>query len=195
MSKSTKKEKFFEESLKLIHEKGYKATTMRDIAEKLNFKVANVYNYIGSKQELLETYLFDISNEFLESIELIMESSYAPEEKLRLIISVHVQMISKKPYELSLLVNEWRNLDEPKRGELIYLKMKYNKKVREIIITGMEQGKLRTMDPDIATLSFLSALRWLYDKFTDKSNEHSKANRIEIEKQLTDFIFLGLGNR
>ncbi|MGY8915571.1 MAG: TetR/AcrR family transcriptional regulator [Flavobacteriales bacterium] len=193
MSRSTKKEKFFEESLKLIHEKGYKATTMRDIADKLNFKVANVYNYIDSKQALLETYLFDISNEFLESIELIMDSTYSPEEKLRLIISVHIQMISKKPYELSLLVNEWRNLEEPKRGELLYLKMKYNKKVRDIIITGMNQGKFRTMDPDIATLSFLSSLRWLYDKFTDTSNEHAKANRIEIEKQLTDFIFLGLG--
>lgn len=190
---STKKEKFFEESLKLIHEKGYKATTMRDIAEKLNFKVANVYNYIDSKQALLETYLFDISNEFLESIELIMDSSYSAEEKLRLIISIHIQMISKKPYELSLLVNEWRNLEEPKRGELIYLKKKYNKKVRDIIINGMEQGRFRTMDPDIATLTFLSSLRWLYDKFTDTSDEHAKANRIEIEKQLTDFIFLGLG--
>ncbi|MEB8328894.1 TetR family transcriptional regulator [Flavobacteriaceae bacterium KMM 6897] len=190
---SSKKEKFFEVSLKLIHEKGYKATTMRDIAEKLNFKVANVYNYIDSKQALLESYLFDISNEFLESIELIIDSPYGQEEKLRMIISVHIQMLSKKPYELSLLVNEWRNLDEPKRGELIHLKKKYNKKVRDIIISGMDQGLFRTMDPDIATLTFLSSLRWLYDRFTDDSNEDAKANRIEIEKQLTDFIFLGLG--
>ncbi|MEJ1222518.1 TetR/AcrR family transcriptional regulator [Sediminicola sp. 1XM1-17] len=193
MGKSTKKERFFEESLKLIHEKGYKATTMRDIAEKLNFKVANVYNYIDSKQALLETYLFDISNEFLDSIELIMDSSYAPDEKLRLIISVHIQMISKKPYELSLLVNEWRNLEDPKRGELLYLKKKYNKKVREIIIAGMEQGKFRVMDPDFATLTFLSSLRWLYDKYTDANDKNANTNRIEIEKQLTDFIFLGMG--
>ena len=52
---------------------------MSDIAEKLSFKVSNVYNYIDSNQEFLETYLFDISNEFLDFIELGMESSYSRE--------------------------------------------------------------------------------------------------------------------
>ncbi len=42
MKKLTKKELFFEKTLKLISEKGFKATTMRDIAHELNFEVANV---------------------------------------------------------------------------------------------------------------------------------------------------------
>ena len=53
MKKSKKRERFLQAVLQLIHEKGFKATTMRDIAEKLNFDVANIYNYIDSKQSLL----------------------------------------------------------------------------------------------------------------------------------------------
>ena len=73
MGKMTKRERFLETSLKLINEKGFKATTMRDIAQKLNCEVANIYNYVDSKQSLLETYLFGISNEFHAAIDTIIE--------------------------------------------------------------------------------------------------------------------------
>ena len=53
-----KRQRFLDEALKLIHEKGFKGMTMRNIAEKLNCDVANVYNYIENKQALLEERLF-----------------------------------------------------------------------------------------------------------------------------------------
>ena len=64
MAKSVKKDLFFKETLKLIHEKGFRATTMRDIAERMNFEVANIYNYIDSKDALLENYVIGITKEF-----------------------------------------------------------------------------------------------------------------------------------
>ena len=119
MKKNNKKERFLEVALTLIHEKGFKATTMRDIAQKLNFEVANVYNYIDSKQSLLETYLFNIQNEFHDSINLILDSTHTPKVKLQLVVSSYIQITAKRPFIQALLANEWRNLKEPRLQEFI----------------------------------------------------------------------------
>lgn len=189
MKKITKKERFLEESLKLIHEKGFKATTIRDIAQKLNFEVANVYNYIDSKQSLLEAYLFDIQDEFHSSMELILDSTYSPKEKLRLVISSYIQITSKRPYVQALLVNEWRNLKEPRLQEFIDRRRDYEHKLKTILQAGVKEGQFRVTDLEITAQTILATLRWLYKKYVDTE---LKINPIEIEKQLADFIFNGI---
>ena len=191
MIQITKREIFFEETLKLIHEKGFKATTMRDIAEKLNFKVANVYNYVDSKQSLLEAYLFDISDEFHAAIDLIIESSYAPSEKLRSVISSYIQITSKRPYEQALLVNEWRNLQEPKLQEFINRRKDYEDKLQSIVTSGVHCGQFRTLNVELTTQTILATLRWLYNTYL---NSEATMNPVEVEKQLVDFVFRGITN-
>ena len=187
--KANKKERFFEVSLQLIHEKGFKATTMRNIADALDFKVANVYNYIDNKQSLLEIFLFDISAEFHHRIDHIIASSYTPKEKLRALISYHVQLPAEKPYHIGLLVNEWRNLKGEKLEQFLAERNAYEQKVQSIIKEGIDAGELRKMNLEVATFSILSSVRWLFSWYT---SSETTINPIELEKQLVDFIFEGI---
>ncbi|MDO6492186.1 MULTISPECIES: TetR/AcrR family transcriptional regulator [unclassified Cellulophaga] len=192
MKKITKKELFFEKTLKLISEKGFKATTMRDIAHELNFEVANVYNYIDSKEALLENYIFGTLEEFTIYLNNIVESSYSPIEKLKFVISKHSQYAIAKPYEIALFVYEWRNLKGEKLEEFKAKRESYMNTVRGIINEGISEGSLRPMDGEFATFMFFSSMRWLFSMIT---NDDIKVNPIEIEKQLTDFIFKGIENK
>jgi AcrR family transcriptional regulator len=185
----TKKEKFLAITLQLIHEKGFKATTLRDIAQKLNFEVANVYNYIDSKQALLEAYLFDISDEFHKAQDRIIDSTYSSREKVQLMIASYIQITAKRPYEQALLVNEWRNLKEPRRQEFMQRRKDYEDKLMAVLQEGVDQGQFRVLDVELTAHTLLASLRWLYKKHID---EAKAINPIEIEKQLTDFIFLGI---
>lgn len=189
MKKSTKRERFLDVVLKLIHKKGFKATTMRDIAQELNFEVANVYNYIDSKQSLLEGYLFDIQNEFHSTIDPIRNSTHTPDEKLKLVISSYIRITTKRPYEQALLVNEWRNLKEPKLQEFIERRKGYENKLRTIIGDGVKEGQFRTLDIEMATQTILATLRWLHNKCLDTESD---TNPIEMEKQLMSFVFDGI---
>lgn len=189
MKTLTKRERFLNETLKLFYLKGFKATTMRDIAQKLNFEVANIYNYIDSKQSLLEDSLFDISYTFHHSIDNILESSYSPEEKLRLIISSHIKLIEEQPYKMALLVNEWRNLKSEKLKKILERKKDYEDKVAIVLKEGIDQGQFRKMDLVLTSKSILSSLRWLYDEYP---NSQTRFNPIEIEKQIIDFVFAGI---
>lgn len=186
---TSRKKKFLEESLKLIHEKGFKATSMRDIAEHMNFEVANIYNYIDSKQALLETFLFDISDQFHNGIKVIIDSDQSPEEKITAFIQLQIQLTSTRPYEVALLVNEWRNLKEPKLSAFIKERHLYESYVSKILKEGMDSGAFRKMDLDVAVHLVLSSVRWLYSWYTS----HAKAvNPKELENQIATFLWNGL---
>lgn len=188
---SPRKKKFLDESLKMIHEKGYKATTMRDLADRMGFEVSNIYNFIESKEALLETYLFQISEDFHTGIDHILESSYSPTEKLKALVSLNIRLTSTKPYQVGLLVNEWRNLQEPKLTRFVERRGEYEEKVRIIIREGIDSGEFRPFDMDIITHAVLSSVRWIYYWYTDHSEE---VNPIELEKQLTEFVLGGVIN-
>ncbi|PKB43903.1 hypothetical protein AX016_2113 [Cellulophaga sp. RHA19] len=48
------------------------------------------------------------------------------------------------------------------------------------------------MDSEFSTFMVISSMRWLFSMIT---NDDIKVNPIEIEKQLTDFIFKGIENK
>jgi AcrR family transcriptional regulator len=185
MKKNEKKERFLEVVLQLIHEKGFKATTMRDIAEKLNFDVANIYNYIDSKQSLLEIYLFNIQNEFHDSIDLILHSTHTPQEKLRLFICSYIQITAKRPFEQALIANEWRNLKNPKLQEFIDRRKDYENKLKTIINEGVRKGQFRVINVEITSDIIMSALRWQYIKYIQPK---TSVDITEIEKEFSNFI-------
>ena len=190
MAKSVKKDLFFKETLRLIHEKGFRATTMRDIAERMNFEVANIYNYIDSKDALLENYVIGITKEFQTYMDNIIDSTFSPKDKLRMVISKHIQFTFEKPYQLALMANEWRNLKEPALSEYVAKRSDYISKIASILEDGVEKGEFRPMNIEIATNSIVSSLRWSYNKYVDNNN--TSINPIELEKQFMDFIFNGV---
>jgi len=190
LTKNSKKEIFFKETLKLIHKKRFKATTMRDIAQQMNFEVANIYNYIDSKEALLENYVLGITEEFTTYMNNIIDSSFSPKDKLKMVISKHVQFTFEKPYQLSLMANEWRNLKEPALSDYTSKRNNYLTKLSLIIEEGIEKGEFRSMNVEIATNSIVSSLRWSYNKYVD--NTKTPINPIELEKQIMDFVFMGV---
>ncbi len=191
MKKIDKQNKFFNVALKLIHEQGFKATTMRDIAKAMNFEVANVYNYIDSKQALLETYLFDIADDFNNGLRDIIASSYSTIDKLKQIINLYCNLPARKPYQIGLLITEWRNLKDEKLEKFQADKKWHEDQIIQIIQSGIDEGSLKPCDPVVVTKTMLSSFNWLYTEFALKEDE---INVVEIEKQIADFLLDGIVN-
>ena len=190
MKVSERRNKFNTIALELIHKKGFKAMTLRDLAQAMKCDVGNIYNYIDSKQALLEKFLFGISQAFHQGANDIIQSSYSPKEKLKAIISLHIQLTASRPFEVALLSNEWRNLEATRLNDFIKERKQYEEKVKRIILQGMQQGDFRLMDLDIATQSILGTVRWLFNEYT---TSEQNINPIEMEKQIFTLIFSGIG--
>lgn len=186
MTTNNKKAQFLDKTLKLVYEKGFMATSMRDIAKHSNFEVSNVYNYIDSKEELLAGVLFQIFEEFNGYMTDVLSSSYPPKDKLKFLISKHIRFTFEKPYQVALFVYDWRNLKEPNLREFKELRKTYLLNFGSIIADGIKAGEFRNVDVQMATFLVFSSLRWLFNIIIHDDREH---NPIEMEKQITDYIF------
>src|SRR4051812_14579612 len=89
-----RKEQILTAAAQLFKERGYAATSMRDIATKLNIEAASLYHHIKSKEEILEIICFGMADKFLAAIAEVNDIYFNAEEKLRMAIKYHVHIIT-----------------------------------------------------------------------------------------------------
>ena len=68
---NTRKEEIQIAAAKLFGEKGFAASSVRDIAKSVGLGAASLYNHMGSKDELLTSICFRCANNFLEGMAII----------------------------------------------------------------------------------------------------------------------------
>jgi AcrR family transcriptional regulator len=74
----------------LFYERGYHATTMREVASAVGIKAGSLYNHVPGKQELLFRIARGTMDELLEGGRAAVASHDAPREQLRALVAFHV---------------------------------------------------------------------------------------------------------
>jgi len=189
MDKNPKRERFITVATELLSEKGYKATTMRELAQRLDCDKSNIYNYTKSKQELLDQLLFGIADKFHQGLSDIENSSYSAVEKLKEVIRLHIRMTFDNPHKMNIHVNEWRFLEDERLAIFIKLRKIYEQKISRIVEDGIKEKSFKSGDVEFIRNCILSSIRWLYTwNISDKEN----LNPIEVEKNISEFILDGI---
>ena len=89
----SRKEVILKAAAALFHAKGYKAASMRDLAEMVGVEAASLYNHIRSKTELLHDICFNVANVFWEHLNKVEVSDARPIEKLETLLRFHIKQI------------------------------------------------------------------------------------------------------
>jgi len=183
----SKRQLIIEQAGFLFRDKGFKATSMKDIAEKVGMEAASLYNHIKSKQEILSELLLHIAYKFQEGMKNIDESSYTPFEKIKALIGLHIRITVDNTHAIGLLTKDWKHLKEPHYAEFASIRNRYASDFLRIIIEGMEKGELKSANPEIILNSILSSVRWLYDWYTKEKD----VSPVELEIQITELLVHG----
>jgi AcrR family transcriptional regulator len=107
---------------RLFRKRGFKATSMRDIAEAVGIKAASIYNHINSKQELLNELLLEIATIFTKEMAEIQASNLGTKQKLERIIAVHVRLTIEHTDAIALVSGEWIHLEYNLKTEYLALR-------------------------------------------------------------------------
>ena len=167
MSKTSKRETIFIAAAKLFRDRGYQATSMRDLAEAVDLKASSLYNHIGSKEEILKEICILNAEKFSEGMTQIYNLDIAPLQKIEKIIKLHIDIASTDYTSVTSFNDEWRHLGEPALSDFKEKRRQYEKQFLQIITAGVADGTLQTVDPTICLHTILSSMQWVYHATAD----------------------------
>ena len=144
----------------LFHERGYAATSVRDIARALDIRGASLYAHVASKEDVLWAIVERAAETFEQTADesLTATAGAGAGARLDALIRGHVRVITADPQLASVFVNEWRHLSAQRRQLILLRRDAYQERFHDLIDTGIQSGEFAPTDPALAATFILTAL-------------------------------------
>jgi TetR/AcrR family transcriptional regulator, cholesterol catabolism regulator len=178
LESSLKKQKIIKTAAELFHKKGYKSTTLDDVAEALGVTKAALYHYVKSKDSLLSVIFMQASENIFRNAHDISIMELAPDEKLRRIVRSHIEnIISKDLSMVSVFFSEETQLPEKDLKKIREQKKIYTIIIEKIIEEGIAEKIFKATDAKLLTYGLLGMCNWVHKWFKPKKTAY-KAEQI-----------------
>lgn len=185
---TSRKQQIMLVSAGLFRQKGYEATTMRDIASAMDMEAASLYHHIKSKEQLLDEICFDMAHKLLNAIKEVNDIYFNAEERLRMAIRNHVQTITENIDYSAAFMHEWRSLPANRLADFMKLRDRYETEIKQILLDGGNEDVFEDVDQKFAALTILSTLNWVVEWYKPGGEMTPE----QIAEKLSDFILGGL---
>lgn len=170
----------------IFQDRGYDATSVSDLARALGMTKAGLYHYFDSKEALLfeiMTYGLDrVRDEVLIPARAIRD----PEERLRQIVLRHARIATRGRGAVTHLIDESRALPASARKQIEERMRHYVDLIRNTLFELRSAGRLREIDPTVATFSVLGMVLWLPRWFRQSGRLSQAKVAEEIAKIATE---------
>jgi AcrR family transcriptional regulator len=184
------KSRMLEAARRLFWERGYNATSMRDIAVSYGCRPANIYNFFSDKEEILFEVLREEMEQIIHPIKHLEEDDQSsPIEQLKFLIECHLKVTLSYRRSSRLLFDvALDNLSPDKRKIIIGFRDDYDRIIRKVIRRGIEAGYFPDMDVKLAGFMISSMITrtrvWFHPKKGVSVNE--------LADFIANFAFHGL---
>ena len=169
LSKGSKtKEKILKHALKLFATKGYKATTVRDIAGSIGIKQSALYNHFKNKDEILETLIRDLTSSAIvtlfdnkESSDKELSERHKQGKSLLMGIATTFKLLSFDGQNEALFKLLMQEIFRNERIREIYNEHFYQENVKKLsglFFAMMQDDMIKSSDPLLLANEFFSPL-------------------------------------
>lgn len=174
---TNRKEQIMEIATRLFHEKGYHATSMRNLAEQLGMEAASLYNHISSKDELLQQICFGMATHYNAQMEQVENEPLTPVGRVEKMVRFHLGMMLTHFKEVYVTNRDWKHLKEPLLGNFLQQRKAYEKRFAQLVQQAIDAGEVKQLHPHAAVLTILSAVRGI--EFWHRNPRNISAEQIE----------------
>jgi AcrR family transcriptional regulator len=163
MVETTRRQAIEDVASDLFRERGYAATSIRDIARALSMQGASLYAHVTSKEDVLWSIVDRAATRFEEAADRAEAEAEAhrpgdPAEALAALVEAHVDVLTSNVDEAGVFLNEWRALEGDRRAAILDRRDSYQARFRGHVERGIALGVFAMTDPSIATMTILGAL-------------------------------------
>lgn len=182
----TRKGQILDEAARLFGQRGYHATTMRDIGEAAGLLPGSLYAHIASKEDLLHEIVVRAAGEFLDALEALKAQPLEPEDRLRRAMRAHVSVVARNLDAAWVFHHEWKSLSGERLAEIRRLRRRYEGMWEDVVseLPGVS-------DHRFARLLVLSAANWTYTWYRPAGPLSPE----KVADRFTDLLLTGLGTK
>lgn len=152
------------EAARLIARHGFHGLTMRALARATGHSLANLYNYVPSKDALLFEVQARAFETLIDTAERALRGARPPDARLHAFIYNHVRYVAAHPDVLRVLVQEAGALRPAARRTVRRLKQRYFELGLGLVsaVAAGTEDALPGVELERATYSVFGMLNWVY---------------------------------
>ncbi len=156
----SKREAVLRTAAQVFNEKGYLASTLDEVAERLNVTKPTLYYYVKSKDEILYECVRIGLTMLQDAIVVVGASGGTAADKLIAAMRKYTEIVTMDFGMCVIRVGE-DPLPLESQRKLRRMKAGIDREFRELIRQGIEEGAIRPCDPKIAAFTMAGALSWI----------------------------------
>lgn len=173
-------------------EKGFAATSVQDIADRVGLLKGSLYYYIDSKDDLL----YRIAHRVYTELVRLQAAAAAPQQppliRIRTFIRTHLLHSMDDLAEAAAFLGDFRAFSGERREEIIGWRDEYEEEFRALIRAGQADGSIgREVDARLVSLSAFGTMNSVHIWYRPEG----RLSPGEIADALADLIIQGLAAR
>ena len=144
----------------MFNERGFHATSLDDIAARLNVTKPTLYYYVKNKDAILLACVKKGLDMTLEGIDASRAAGGNAIDQLRAYMRTYAEVVTQ-PFGMCLIRVGDEEVPEPSRTELRRLKSEIDHAFRRLVEQGVQEGVLAPCDPKMAAFVIAGGLSWI----------------------------------
>ncbi|MCT8140072.1 TetR/AcrR family transcriptional regulator [Anaerobacillus sp. CMMVII] len=181
-----RREQMIKAAVTLFKEKGFHRTTTREIAKESGFSIGTLYEYIGSKEDILYLVCDAIYDEVSEKLKKRLTQDVEGIESLKSAIAALFKVIDDLQDEVLVMYQESKSLPKEALGYVLQKEMDMTAMIEQIIQECVKQGHLALADEEVKLAAdniLVQAHMWTFRRWQVQKN-YTLDQYIELQTKL-----------
>ena len=158
------------EARELFSQKGYRATTLKDLVSRFGVSSPSVYYYFKNKRDILIELHSLAFDELDKNFDEILLCNVPTKEKFENILRNHAFVVATNANLVKIFFQESHEMPENKRIEISKKRADYADKMIKLYKKGIKEGVFKKTEPKAAVYIMLGACNWLCMWYQDKKD-------------------------
>jgi AcrR family transcriptional regulator len=172
----------------IFNEKGYAATSIRDIADAVGLLKGSLYYYVRSKEDLLYKIILTAHEGAKRNMTLAADTDGSAVDRVRALVRGHFGRLDPGFVTINL-VNDFQHLSATRQARILEERDRYELFLSDLIAAGQREGSfVADLDPRVAAVAILNMLNAFYWRY--RSNR--PLGMSEMAREYESFILRGL---
>ncbi|MFA9559895.1 TetR family transcriptional regulator [Evansella sp. AB-rgal1] len=140
-------------AVELLHDKGYHGTTTREVAQAAGFSIGTLYEYIGSKEDILYLVCDAVYDEVMMKWERLKDEQLQGLDRLKQVIDSYIRVVDDMQNEVLVMYQESKSLTKDALNYVLEKELKMKTMFEQELKACIDAGVISLHEEELSLAS------------------------------------------